>query len=165
MTDEKVEAERRDLWIPGLFILFFVGLACLQIWFVTLAQRSFSGIVTDQPYDQPDRHARSSEVSEGDRRPKWNVTVTQENVGPLNLKLSLTVLDEDGRSFVPDGVTASAERGTRFPQMLPLSFTFDGHGNQVAISTLPLAGAWSIRVVVLKGGERLETVHRVEVAP
>jgi nitrogen fixation protein FixH len=165
MTDEKANAERRDLWIPGLFILFFVGLACLQIWFVMLAQSSFSGLVTDQPYPLPDRQAVSTEGTRAGTQPNWTVTVSQEGAGPLEMNLRLTVRNPDGRIIVPDQVTASAERATKFPQMLPLSFAPGGNGDQVASSLLPLAGAWSIRVVVVKGNDRLETVHRVKVTP
>ncbi len=48
--EQNQNQNRKDLWIPACFILFFVALAGLEAWFVLLANRTFSGEVTDNAY-------------------------------------------------------------------------------------------------------------------
>lgn len=141
---------RKDLWIPALFVLFFVGLAILQGWFVMLAQSSFTGIVTDQTH-------RSAEIG-----PAWTADIAFEATGPHTGKVWLRLGDEEGAPIIPDRILATAERGTRFPQSLPIAFKVADDGVLTADLDLPLAGEWTLRVIAFKEGQSFETITTVE---
>ncbi len=145
---------RRDLWIPALFVLFFVGLAGLQAWFVVLAQSTFTGVVTDQPLRQEDATAADLITN-----------IAFEPAGSLAGVVRLDFRDRDGQPVSVEEIQATAERGTRFPQSLPVDFQSTGDGAYAARLDLPLAGPWTIRVVAIWDDRSFETIATVEIEP
>lgn len=158
MSDPRTDAApRRDLWIPACFVLFFVALAGLQLWFVLLANRSFTGLVTD-PRTPAASHAPVHD-------PGWSSRLAFTPTGPLAGRLTLTLREAGGGALEPERLIATAERTTRFPQLLPVDFERRADGAYTADLKLPLAGDWAIRLTLVKGGERVERIEMVEVLP
>lgn len=155
--DAATPGTRRDLWIPAGFVLFFVALAALQLWFVLLANRSFTGLVTD-PRPASQAHGTAAATD-------WSARLTFTQTGTLAGTLHLALVGTDGAPLAVDRLVATAERTTRFPQLLPIQFTPAGPGRYEAPLRLPLAGDWAIRITVTRAGETSERVETVEVAP
>ncbi len=151
---------KKDRWIPGLFIAFFVGLACLQIWFVTLAQTTFSGLVTDYAQDTPLGREAETKNPGG-----WKHSIRLEDQDSLRGRLVLVVRNTDERPLAGATVQASAERMSRFPQILPVRFQEREPGVFEADLTVPLGGAWFVRLDVAAGGTIASWIEEVEVAP
>ncbi|WP_018388274.1 FixH family protein [Ancylobacter sp. FA202] len=148
---------RRDLWIPAGFVLFFIALAGLQLWFVLLANRSFSGLVTDP---KP-----ASGVHAAVHAPDWSARLTFAPDTPLAGTLSVELKGADGAPLTPDRLIATAERATRFPQLLPIAFQVVGPGRFEAPLRLPLAGDWAVRLTLTRAGATSERIETLEVAP
>lgn len=148
---------RRDLWIPAGFVLFFVALAGLQLWFVLLANRTFTGLVTD-PRPAAQAHGTPAATD-------WSARLSFAQTGALAGRLALALVGADGAPLAVDRLTATAERTTRFPQLLPIDFTPAGPGRYEAPLRLPLAGDWAIRLQVTRAGRTSERIETVEVAP
>lgn len=151
---------KKDRWIPGLFIAFFVGLACLQIWFVALAQTTFSGMVTDYAQDTPLGREGETKNPGG-----WKHSIRLEDQDSLRGRLVLVVRNADERPLAGASVQASAERMSRFPQILPLRFQERESGVFEADLTVPLGGSWFVRLDVAAGGTTASWIEEVEVAP
>lgn len=148
---------RRDAWIPAGFVLFFIALAGLQLWFVLLANRSFSGLVTD-PKPASGVHAAA-------HAPDWTARLALVPDTPLAGTLSLELKGADGAPLTPDRLVATAERATRFPQLLPIAFNAVGPGRFEAPLRLPLAGDWSVRLTLTQAGATSERIETLEVTP
>lgn len=144
---------RRDLWIPGLFVAFFVGLAILQGWFVYIAQSSFAGLVTDQ------------QMQADSAGPDWRVELDFIQHASLKGVAELIILDERRARLDTDMVTATIERGTRFPQSLPVVFSLIEPGRYSATIELPLAGPWTVRMLITEDGRTIERIATIEVSP
>lgn len=151
---------KKDRWIPGLFIAFFVGLACLQIWFVALAQTTFSGLVTDYAQDTPLGREEETKNPAG-----WKHSLRLEDQESLRGRLVLAVKDADERPLDGATIEATAERMSRFPQILPLRFQERKPGVFEADLTVPLGGPWFVRLNVSDGDTTASWIEEVEVAP
>lgn len=149
--------DRRDLWIPAGFVLFFVALAGLQLWFVLLANRTFTGLVTD-PRPVGLAHGTAPATD-------WSARLTFTPTGPLAGTLEVRLTDSDGQPLAPDGLIATAERTTRFPQLVPVRLTPLGAGHFGADLKLPLAGPWAVRLALTQQGRITERIELVEVLP
>lgn len=152
-------AGKRDRWIPGCFILFFVCLAALEVWFVTLANRSFTGLVTDNA------HTVGLAQREAEQRLGWTAAVAFEQGEDLDGRLTLRVRDADGRALVADAVRATAERMSRFPQIQTVRFDRQPGGEYVANLAVPLAGRWFIRIRIERDGQSIRTIEAIDVRP
>jgi nitrogen fixation protein FixH len=148
---------RRDLWIPAGFVLFFVALAGLQLWFVLLANRTFTGLVTD-PRPAGLAHGTAPATD-------WAARLAFTPTGPLAGMLDLTLTDSSGQPLAPERLTATAERTTRFPQLVPVLLRPVGVGRFEARLQLPLAGPWAVRLTLTQQGRTTERVETVEVLP
>ncbi|WGD28839.1 FixH family protein [Ancylobacter sp. WKF20] len=148
---------RRDLWIPAGFVLFFVALAGLQLWFVLLANRTFTGLVTD-PRPAGLAHGTAPATD-------WSARLTFTPTGPLAGTLEVTLADRGGRPLVAEQLFATAERTTRFPQLVPILLHPRGAGRFAADLQLPLAGPWAVRLTLTQQGATTERVETVEVMP
>ncbi len=145
--------ERQDLWIPGLFVAFFVGLAALQGWFIYVAQSSFSGLVTDQQMQKDD---------EGE---DWQARFSFSQTASLEGTIELSIRDQHGSPLDSDTLRATIERGTRFPQSIPVAFVRTHAGNYRAELRLPLAGPWTLRAHITDGQRTVERIATIEVLP
>lgn len=156
---------RKDLWIPACFILFFVALAGLEAWFVLLANRTFSGVVTDNAYAVGLNYNDVLAQRETERQLGWSTELTFDQQGELAGRLTLAVSDRDGAPLNGPEVRATAERMTRFPQIQTVKFLRQGAGIYVADLKVPLAGRWFVRIKVEEGGRSVHAIKEVDVLP
>lgn len=163
MTEGQDRETRRNLWIPAAFVLFFIALAGLQAWFVMLAQSTFTGVVTDQPYGL--RRAHEGDTNARNAALGWKVNLIYEPKGPLTITLHLDLKDTAGQPLIMELVRATAERATKFPQVVPVVFRAVAPGHYRAELNLPLAGKWTVRTVLMAGGDEIERIDAIEVDP
>jgi nitrogen fixation protein FixH len=162
---EAADENKRDLWIPRAFVGFFIGLAILESGFITLAYRSFTGVVTDQPYAEGLNYNQNLAAREAEKALGWTVQSHFISNSSLTGRMTLDLSDKDGHILKDATVLATAERMTEFPQVLPVTFKEDNPGQQVSSFTLPLPGRWFIRLKVTKDGHAIHKIIEVEVSP
>jgi nitrogen fixation protein FixH len=165
MSESTAVARRKDLWIPGCFILFFVCLAALEVWFMTLAHRSFTGVVTDDAYSIGLNEEELAAQREAARRLGWTAAMAFEQGPGLGGRLTLQLRDAAGQALNADEVRATAERMTRFPQIQAVRFVRQPGGEYLADFSVPLAGRWFVRVRLARGGQSLQVIDEVHVRP
>lgn len=163
--NQEQNQNRKDLWIPACFILFFVALAGLEAWFVLLANRTFSGEVTDNAYAVGLNYNQVLAQREAERKLGWSTKLTFDQQGELAGRLTLAVTDRDGAPLDGPNVRATAERMTRFPQIQTVDFLRQETGVYVADLKVPLAGRWFVRIKVERDGRSVHAIQEVDVLP
>lgn len=155
-----------DHWIPRAFIVFFLGLAGLELWFVTLATRTFSGLVTDHAYatglNDTDMIAqRQIEADLG-----WTADLGfMQHEGRLQGDLTLSLRSRDGNPLIPDEIRATAEKMSRHPQIQAVDFTILSEGLAKAELRVPLAGRWFVRLRIGRGQEAVHLIREIDITP
>lgn len=155
---------KNDRWIPWAFVGFFVILAVVQGSFVTLAIRTFPGLVTDRPYATGLSYNQVLKEQAAEAALGWQVETVFAADGPLSGHLTLTIHDAQGRPL-DVAVEAQAERMTRFPQVVTLMPNADGPGHMTLPLHLPVAGRWFVRLTLRNGDHHLQRIVEVEVWP
>lgn len=154
-----------DHWIPRSFILFFVALAGLEIWFVSMATSTFSGLVTDQAYTTGLNYNEIIEQRRIEDELGWKATIDYiQEEGALKGKLVLRVLDRDGQPLAPDDIRATAEKMSRHPQIQAVDFNVQPDGTATADLDVPLAGRWFLRLRVGHGEDAIHLIREVDIA-
>lgn len=155
---------KKDRWIPWAFVGFFVFLALVQGSFVTIAIRTFPGLVTDRPYATGLSYNQVLKEQAAEAALGWQVETAFAAAGPLSGHLTLTIRDVQGQPLNV-AVEAQAERMTRFPQVVTLMPTADGPGRVTLPMHLPVAGRWFVRLTLRDGDHHLQRIIEVEVWP
>ncbi|MDD3445652.1 MAG: FixH family protein [Zavarzinia sp.] len=154
----------RDGWIPWLFVGFFIGLAALEAGFISIAYRSFTGTVTDEPYAIGLDYNEIIAAHEADERLGWKLESRFSIAGPLAGTLDFTLRDKNGLPVAAE-VTATAERMTRFPTIAPVDVTERAPGNYHADIALPVAGRWFLRLTIRRGDDHIQRIVDFELEP
>ncbi len=165
MSDNPAVAGRKDRWIPACFILFFVCLAGLEIWFVTLANKSFTGVVTDDAYAIGLNYNDVMARREAERQLGWTASLAFAQGDGLHGALTLRIRDRDGQPLVADNVRATAERMSRSPQIQAVDFKRQSDGEYKAHLVVPLAGRWFVRARIEGNGQAIQVIQEVDVRP
>lgn len=158
MKHANAPAGRRDRWIPAAFILFFVGLAAIEAWFVVLAEGSFSGLVIERP-------ALATDMAQTAAGTGLRPIVSFDQTDRLAGRLTIRITEDNGDRVPVEGLHITAERLTRFPQRLPVGVVETSAGLYTADIRLPLAGEWTIRSALSAKGETVEHFDSIEVSP
>lgn len=155
---------KNDRWIPWAFVGFFVLLFVVQGSFVTLAIRTFPGLVTDRPYATGLSYNEVLKEQTAEAALGWQVETAFTADGPLSGNLTVTVRDAQGQPL-DVSIDAQAERMTRFPQVVTLTATAAGPGRMTLPMRLPVAGRWFVRLTLRQGDHRMQRIVEVEVWP
>lgn len=156
---------RKDLWIPAIFIGFFVFLAGVEAWFVTIAHNTFSGVVTDNAYSIGLAYDDVIAQREAEKRLGWSSSLQFDRGDGLSGRLTLVATDAQGQPLTGVAVHATAERMTRFPQILAVEFSEVSPGRYTAPLEVPLAGRWFIRTKLEKDGSAILSINEVDIDP
>jgi len=155
---------QHDRWIPFSFIGFFVLLFALEANFIAIAYRSFTGLVTDEPYATGLHYNEIIAAREAEQRLGWQIGTMATPGAALESRLEVTLRDRDGRPLAA-GLKITAERMTRFPQVIPVEMTEVAPGQWQGLARLPLAGRWSLRLIVTAGADKVHRIAEIEVEP
>jgi nitrogen fixation protein FixH len=153
------------LWIPALFVAFFIGLAGLEAWFVTIARTTFSGLVTDHAYDVGLAYNAVIATKESEARVGWSSSFRFDQSGPLGGRVNLSLVTSDGKPVAGASIHATAELMSRFPQILPVIFSETEGGNYTANVRVPLVGRWFIRVKATRNEQTIHRIDEIGIAP
>lgn len=165
MSDAASRVDRKDLWIPASFVLFFVFLTGLLSWFVVIANRSFTGVVTEDAYAIGLNYNDVLALREIEKRLGWATALSFKQEDGLGGLLTFSLRDRDGRPLVADDIRATAERMTRFPQIQKVDYERRADGVYEANLVVPLAGRWFIRARITRNGESIHVIDEVDVRP
>ncbi|MQP67586.1 hypothetical protein GE253_19860 [Niveispirillum sp. SYP-B3756] len=155
---------KRDRWIPFAFVGFFLLLFSVQGVFVSIAVKTFPGLVTDQPYATGIGYNEVLKEQAAEAALGWQVQTRFEPTGPLAGRLTLQVTDANGEP-VEAHIVAQAERMTKFPQIVELATETTSRGEAVLPVKLPLAGRWFVRLTVNRGSDHVARIVEIEVWP
>ncbi len=165
MSDAASRVGRRDLWIPACFVLFFVFLTGLLSWFVVIANRSFTGVVTEDAYAIGLNYNEVLALREAEKRLGWATALTFKQGDGLGGLLTFSLRDRDGGPLVADDIRATAERMTRFPQIQTVDYERRADGVYEANLAVPLAGRWFVRARITRNGQSIHVIDEVDVRP
>lgn len=135
---------------------FFVIVTGLDIYFATLAYRTYSGEVASNPYEAGIAFNQTLEARRREAALGWRVEA-QTDAGML----TLTVRDRDGEALNGLTVTGELTRPATTKDRRVLQFQARGEGRYAA-PTGALTGAWDLAAVAANPvGDRLEIADRI----
>jgi nitrogen fixation protein FixH len=152
---------------PWIFVAAFLGIIAVNATMVTLAVRTFSGVETPKHYVAGLAYNQALDAARAQAGLGWQVDVLVEaiaaNGDEREIELSVRMADAAGASIDGAQVRAVITRPTRsgLDRDLVLS-SVDARSHRARV-TLPLPGAWDVRVVVNRGVEHWQRVQRISV--
>jgi nitrogen fixation protein FixH len=144
---------QRGSWIPWLFVGFFLAIIAVNGTMVWLALESWTGLASNQAYDQGLAYNRNLEAARRQEalgwRPKLHAHVGADLAGVADLALA----DALGQPLAGATVTMRLERPTDEGADLAVTMIRAGPGVYRGEFALPLAGAWNAHVTIRRGDD------------
>ncbi|MCK6419179.1 MAG: FixH family protein [Alphaproteobacteria bacterium] len=133
---------KANRWIPYSFVAFFALIALLDGYFVYLAVRTNTGVITDHAYEKGLDYNQTLAAAENQARMGIKDTPDYRQ-GMLTWQLR----DGQDRAVTKAQVHAKIIRPTQDGHDFLLSLAHQGNGVYAAPLTPPLPGAWDVKLV------------------
>jgi nitrogen fixation protein FixH len=153
---------RKALWIPAIFVLAFVVIIAVNTVMVVLAVRTFSGLETNNAYDQGlGYNATLAEAAQNDKL-GWHAAIAFLADNADKRIIQVTMTDASGTPLPDLDVKAIFVRPTNagldeVVQLKPLD-----HGRYQATFKPSAFGNWDIRLRVEHAGTKWQHNQRID---
>jgi nitrogen fixation protein FixH len=145
-------AARGWLWPLGLGLALALS-AGSNILFMVLANRDASFAVEPDYYRKALEWDRTMAQEAANRALGWRVSVEAAMAGTQGRRLTLRLVDRDGRGVDGAIVSVEALHGARAADVVSGRLSGEGQGRYAAELPLARAGLWELRVRAERGGQ------------
>jgi nitrogen fixation protein FixH len=156
----RAEPARKSLWIPALFFGLMLLVVVVNGTMIFFAQSTFSGLDTDQAYQQGLQYNTILKEAEASAALGWTAKTT---VTPAGAARHLAVALSDKRGNPVLGLELDAHLVRPVSKAFDQRLTLRGEGNGVygADVTLPALGSWELRLSAETGTVDWQAVQRI----
>ena len=133
----------KDKKIPWYFVAFFAGLAVLNVIFVTIAVKSYPGLVTQNAYEKGLNYNDMIDAKQAQDALGWKTDFVIEND-----RIILTLKDKNGHSIKGANITASLGRIIHEHDDKAVTFIETSQGTYESTEKFAIKGRWNIRAQI-----------------
>ena len=156
-TEEKVPQTKSK--IPYFFVVFFSVILAVNLYYIYLSKKTWSGLVTEDSYQKGLHYNQVFSDARKQKELGWNMTVSYQNLGGAEGDLVVFLRDKD-RVQIPDAevmayIRRPAQVGQDFSQKL--EFVDGKYQTQIHF---PLRGQWDILINTTKGKDSFQEAKR-----
>jgi nitrogen fixation protein FixH len=156
------EQVRRSGWIPWAFAGAFLVVVGANVTLAVEASRSWTGVVTETPFDTGNDYNRVIAQTEREASFGWRINAEAVRISGDRVRIAVVVggdsaapiADLDGTLFRPIGLNAP----------VPIQLRAVSPGRFEAELKLPDAGNWDLHLVIRSGERQLHTTRRLFVS-
>lgn len=152
-----------DRIIPWLFVLGFLVVIVVNALMVYVALGSFSGLVTERPYDRGRAYNTELEARAKQDALGWTLRFATGPAGDGTQHLQLEATDRAGLALSGADVEVAFVRPVERGHDRGAVLAERGAGRYAGSVALDLPGLWDARIVVQRGVDRFEALKRVTV--
>lgn len=148
-------------WIPWLFLCGFAIVVAVNAALVLVAARSWTGLVTERPYDRGLDYNRNLEAAAAMAELGWTARLVAAPAAGGGHELTLEVRDRGGAPVGGLAVEGTLERPLAPDLDRPLALAPIGPGLYRARLELPERGQWHAHLRLRRGAERMVVSERL----
>lgn len=152
-ADEKEKSRAAGRNILLAFLLFFLGVAAVNIIFVYKATETHTGTVIDQPYERGLEYNKTLTAATAQAGFSWGVDVQMKKVAALEYELTFIAGDRRGNTVPLDGFDILVLRPVNASDDLHPEFKAETPGKYTGHVIFPKPGRWEIKVKAVRGAE------------
>lgn len=153
---------RRSAWIPWAFVGAFVIVAAVNALLALEASRSWTGVVTETPFDTGNDYNRVIAETEREASFGWKVGAQAVHTDSGAVRITVTVDTAPGAEILDVGGTLLRPIGMLAP--VPLDLRPVALGRFEAELKLPESGNWDLHLVIRGKDGQVHATRRLFVS-
>lgn len=160
----KPEGTRKSGWIPWVFVGCMLVVVVVNAVMVTMAVRSWSGLVVTKPYERGVQYNKVLDAQQRQDALGWTFVSAYEVTGEgYDGRVLVRAVGADGRPL--DGLDIQGKLVRPIERMDPVELSFEavGDGRYVARTSVPKPGQWELRARIEQGGDAYVLAERLMV--
>ena len=146
-------AAAKGAWIPWLFVAFFAVVIAVNGTMIWYALESWTGIATNDPYEQGLTYNRNLAAAEAQAVLGWQSRLAARLTGGQGAEARFVLTDAQGKLIEGADVQASFERPTSEGVDFKLTLAPRGDGSYGASFDLPITGLWRVHIAARRQSE------------
>ncbi len=158
----KPDGARKSSWIPWIFVGCMIVVVVVNAIMVTLAVRSWSGLVVSKPYERGVAYNRVLEAQHRQDALGWRFQAAYEVTGD-DFDGRVVLLASDKAGLPMDGLRLEAKLVRPVERLDPIPLVFDpaGGGRYVARASVPKPGQWELKALIASGDDTYTLAERL----
>ena len=158
MTMSSSFDRQRSRWIPWAFVGAFAVVVAVNVLLAVAASRSWTGVVTETPYDTGNDYNRVIAETAREAALGWKIDAEAARADHGKVRISVSV-DTTGKAPLEIAGTLLRPIGMHAP--VPLSLQAVAPGRFETELKLPEQGVWDLHLVIRSKDDRLRTTRRI----
>lgn len=159
MSATKSVAGRRSRWIPWAFAGSFALVLGANVILVVEASRSWTGTVTETPFDTGNDYNRVIAETEKEAKLGWTVEAKATKLTDRQIRIEVTVGGPDYDEGTRVEATLLRPIGMHAP--VPIALGRAVNGAMQADIKIPELGNWDLHLVIHDDGREFHTTRRL----
>jgi nitrogen fixation protein FixH len=162
MTQENHKKTNR--LILFCFIAFFSTFLIVDIIYITISQKTWRGLATEDGYQKGLKYNQTIEAVKKQKELGWNLEIKYQAKNSREGILQVGLLDKNNQKIKNANLTANfrrpAQEGDDFSLPLKFDSNIQKYGSKVEF---PLIGQWDIEIVAQNDSDLYQDVKRIVV--
>ena len=151
---------RRSRWIPWAFVGAFVVVIAVNVLLAVEASRSWTGVVTETPFDTGNDYNRIIAETAREAALGWKVDAQTARTDDGKVRITVSI-DMAGRAPDALGLDGTLTRPIGMAAPVPLRMEAVGLGRFETSLKLPENGNWDLHLTVRSKDGELRTTRRL----
>jgi len=148
--------------IAWIFIAFFSTFICVNIAYITIAEKTWRGIATEDSYQKGLKYNQVIEAIKEQNKLGWQLLINYQFEKTGSGILSIELLDKNGQTIKNAFVTALIKRPLQEGKDFSIDLKFDrASKSYVSAVKFPMIGQWSIEIIAKKNNCIYQNVKRL----
>ena len=156
------QPQRKALWIPAIFVLAFVVIIAVNTIMIVLAVRTFSGLETNNAYDQGLGYNTTLAEAAQNEKLGWHAAITFTPVGSDTRRIQVTMTDAGGIPLPDLDLKAVLVRPTNAGLDEVVQLTPLDRGRYQASFKPSALGNWDLRLRAERAGTKWQHNERID---
>lgn len=159
MSDGKSKSK-----IPYFIVAFFLVFITVDIYYVYLAKRTWTGIVTENSYQKGLDYNETLDALKKQKELGWELVTSVEDLGGYNRLIGFTLKDSSGKNISDAKIEVFFKRPVRQGNDFKAQASnIDGKYNVRTSFSLP--GRWQAQILVSKDDQTYRKVEELYIKP
>jgi nitrogen fixation protein FixH len=156
------QSNKKSKLILWIFVLFFSTFIVVDIIYITIAEKTWRGIVTEDGYQKGLKYNQTIKAAKEQKELGWKLEINYKFVVTKNGLLTVKLLDNNTQIIKDAVLVANIKRPVQEGKDFTVDLKFDATlQTYIANLEFPLIGQWDIEIVARKGEDVYQDMKRL----
>jgi nitrogen fixation protein FixH len=157
-SDQEVLSVKRIAWI---FAIFFSTFIIVDIAYITIAEKTWRGLVTEDGYQKGLQYNQTIEAVKEQKELGWKLQIKYQATDTKKGVLLVELLNKNNQKIVDANLVANIKRPVQIGQDFVVELKFDAEtASYNSVVEFPMIGQWDVEIIAKTNDVRKNDIYQ-----